>query len=336
MANYNSYNTYAPAPTQGQAPAQSRGNSLAPKQGQEKFSTYIGRADIRVWLNNVLGDQKSAQKFVANITSAIATSPKLAECEPSTIVSSALLANSLNLSMSNSLGHCYLVPFKDTKNRRTVATFVLGYKGIIQLATRSGQYLNINVAEVRQGELKRWNSFTEEISLDRIEDDEVREETPVIGYFAYFKLVNGFTKQIYWSKEKMQNHADHYSKAYSKEADKRLKAGQIPLDELWKYSSFWYTDFDGMAFKTMLRQIIGKWGPMDTELQKAFESDADEDEKTEYFSKYDYSANGERDDQLDRQAAANARQAAEQDADDAEFDFFAEGGDAEALRPTAE
>ncbi len=301
MANYKTNN-----PTT--ALAERRGNALE-KDEKERFSEYIGKPDIRVWLNNVLGDQGAAQNFVANVTSAIATSPKLAECTPATVVSSALLANALKLSLSTSLGHCYLVPFKDNKNKRTVATFVLGYKGIIQLAIRSGQYKNINVVEIRQGELKRWDSFTEEIELTRIEDDTVREQTPVIGYYAYFRLINGFIKQMYWSKEKMQIHADKYSKAYSLADDERLRAGKIPADELWKYSSYWYSDFDGMAFKTMLRQLIGKWGVMSTDLQKAFEEDDKADAK-EYFS-----ADGQPSPTTSQQAVSE---------DDEEFSLFAD------------
>lgn len=106
-----------------------------------------------------------------------------------------------------------------------------------------------------------------------IQDDEVREEKPIIGYLAYFELLNGFRKQIYWSKTKMEKHADKYSKAFNLEDYKKLKAGQIPQKDLWKYSSYWYADFDGMAEKTLYRQLISKYGVMSIEMQEAYTKD---------------------------------------------------------------
>ena len=93
------------------------------------------------------------------------------------------------------------------------------------------------------------------------------------GYYAMFEYTNGFRKAIYWSYKKMMNHADKYSKAFNKESYAALKADKIPQNELWKYSSFWYKDFDSMAQKTMLRQLISKWGIMSIEMQQAFEND---------------------------------------------------------------
>lgn len=154
-----------------------------------------------------------------------------------------------------------------------VAQFQLGYKGYIQLAIRSGYYKTINVLAIKDGELIKYDPLTEELEVNLIEDDEVREQTQTIGYYAMFEYLNGFRKTMYWSKKKMLSHADTYSKAFNKEAYQKLIDGQVPAKEMWKYSSFWYKDFDGMAYKTMLRQLISKWGIMSIELQNAMEKD---------------------------------------------------------------
>lgn len=146
-------------------------------------------------------------------------------------------------------------------------------KGYIQLATRSGEYKRINAMPIKQGELIRYSPFDDEIELSYIEDEQLRDSLPTIGYYAMFEYRNGFKKVLYWSKEKMLIHADRYSAAFSKDGYERLMSGKVQQSEQWKYSSFWYKDFDGMACKTMLRQLISKWGIMSTELQTAYEKD---------------------------------------------------------------
>jgi len=153
------------------------------------------------------------------------------------------------------------------------AQFQLGYKGYIQLAIRSGYYKKMNVISIKEGELIKYDPLAEEIEVKLIEDDEVREETPTIGYYAMFEYQNGFRKTIYWSKKKMISHADKYSQAFNKDSYQKLQEGKIPQADLWKYSSFWYKDFDGMAWKTMLRQLISKWGIMSVEMQEAYTKD---------------------------------------------------------------
>lgn len=202
---------------------------------------------------------------------------------PGTILAGALLGESLNLSPSPQLGQYYLVPFKqkakyDRSGRMirpesVTATFVLGYKGYIQLALRSGQYADLDVTEIKQGEYLGKDSMTGKPKFQFIEDDDLRDALPTVGYMAYFEYMNGFRKVLYWSKEKMMNHADTYSKAFSRQKYEELLAGKIPESEMWKYSSFWYKSFDDMAKKTMLRQLISRWGVMSIEMTKALESD---------------------------------------------------------------
>ena len=251
-----------------------------------KFSTAISTESYQKLIRNTLGDPDRAKRFVASITSAVAVNPGLQECEVGTILAGALLGESLGLPPAPQLGYFYLVPFKQKEKRDKVtkeitspacvnAVFVLGYKGYIQLALRSGLYRRLNVIEIKQGEFISWNPLTEQISTQFISDFNMRENAPTTGYYAMFELQNGFIKAIYWSKEKMLAHADRWSKAFSASAYAKLFAGEIPEGDLWKYSSFWYTQFDDMAKKTMIRQLLSTYGPMSAELQQAFISDSE-------------------------------------------------------------
>lgn len=255
------------------------------------FSAMISTPSYQKLINNTIKDPNRARRFVSAIVSAVAVNPALQECTPQTILSGALLGESLNLSPSPQLGQYYLVPFRDKKNDCVNAQFVLGYKGLVQLALRSGQYKRLNVVSVKEGELRGWSPITEEFSIFPIMDEEEREKACTVGYLASFEYLNGFTKTIYWSKEKMIAHADRFSAAFSKEATNGrypkvsfadYEAHNYPAKDEWLYSSFWYKDFDGMAHKTMLRQLISKWGVMSIDLQTAFEADAAA-ESEEYF-----------------------------------------------------
>lgn len=238
-----------------------------------KFSVAIQSDAYKKLINNTLGDPERARRFVASISSAVATNPALQECDAGTILSGALLGEALNLSPSPQLGQMYLVPFKNNKKGTTEAQFILGAKGYKQLAIRSGQYKDIDFIEVREGEYLGRDEETGKQLFKFIQDDEEREEKPIIGYLAYFELLNGFRKQLYWSKTKMEKHADRYSKAFNLADYKKLQAGQIPEKDMWKYSSYWYADFDGMAEKTLYRQLISKYGVMSIDMQEAYTKD---------------------------------------------------------------
>lgn len=254
------------------------------KRQQPRFSVAITTDGYKKLINNTLGDPERAKRFVASITSAVAVNPALQECDAGTILAGALLGECLNLSPSPQLGQYYLVPFKSKAKydkagnliqpEITKAQFVLGYKGYIQLAVRSGAYKKLNVLEIKEGELIRFDPLNEEIICKIIEDYEEREAAPTIGYYAMFEYTNGFRKAIYWSREKMMSHADQFSPAYSASAHKKIMNGEIPDKDLWKFSSFWYKNFDDMAKKTMLRQLISRWGIMSTDMQRAFEQDS--------------------------------------------------------------
>lgn len=236
------------------------------------FGAYMTSTGIKNRINQVIGSEKDGKRFISSIVSAVSTNPALAECDNGSIVSAALLGESLKLSPSPQLGNYYLVPYND-KNKGKVAQFQLGYKGYIQLAIRSGQYKKLNVLAIKEGELIKYDPLNEEIDVQLIDDELKREKAKTIGYYAMFEYVNGFRKSIYWSKEKMEAHALQYSQGY------RAKKGY----------TFWEKDFDSMAFKTMLRQLISKWGIMSIDLQQAYESDMaviNEDGSKEYVDNY--------------------------------------------------
>ena len=252
-----------------------------------KFSTAISTPTYQKLISQTLGDKKKVERYTAAIMSAVATNPDLQKCEANTILSASLLAESLNLAHSPQLGQYYMVPFKvKAKNgipEHYDATFVLGYKGYIQLAVRSGFYKHINAMEIKEGELGYYNPFDDEIELNPIQDFDERENAETVGYYAMFEYLNGFKKVLYWSKKQMLKHADKYSPSFSLNATggqypkvsyEDFLAKKYPEKDEWKYSSFWYKDFDGMAKKTMLRQLISKWGVMSSEMQTAFENDS--------------------------------------------------------------
>ena len=233
-------------------------NTLAPAAKKpSRFPEIIKSETVQRNLIGTLGDATKTKRFTASVISAVSTNPSLQECQATTIISAALLGESLNLSPSPQLGHYYMVPFEDNKTGVTNATFQLGYKGYIQLAIRSGQYKKLNVLAIKDGELIKYDPLDETLDVRLIQDETVREKTPTIGYYAMFELVNGFRKTMYWSKEKMEEHALKYSSGY------KAKKGY----------TFWEKDFDGMAYKTMLRQLISKWGIMSIDLQSAISND---------------------------------------------------------------
>lgn len=230
-------------------------NSLAKQNRRLGITAYLTQDAVKNQINQVISG-KNGTRFISSVVSAVNNNPALQECTNQSILSAALLGESLNLSPSPQLGQYYMVPFND-KNKGKVAQFQLGYKGYIQLAIRSGQYKKLNVLGIKEGELIRFDPMNEEIEVKLIEDEEAREQAPTIGYYAMFEYTNGFRKAMYWSRRKMEAHALKYSKGY------QAKKGY----------TFWEKDFDGMAYKTMLRQLISKWGIMSIDMASAMDAD---------------------------------------------------------------
>lgn len=237
------------------------------QQTEKKGITpYLNSPKVQQYLKDVIGNNKD--KFTTNLISVINQNKTLQECTNISLMSGAIVATTLNLSLNSAFGYAYLVPYNNKKQNIKEAQFQIGYKGYIQLALRTGEYKRINAVPIYKAQFKKWNALTEELELN---DTFIEDE--VVGYVSYFKLNNGFEKTMFWGYDKMLSHADTYSQAFNLEIAKKLKNNEIPEKDLWKYSSYWYKDFDGMALKTMLRQILSKYGIMSEEMQKAYEYD---------------------------------------------------------------
>ncbi len=253
------------------------------KQQAPKFSVAIREEKIQQLINNTLGDPETAKKFVAEISSLVGNNYNLSKCTTNSLISSGLLAQSLNLPLAQSLGFCYLVPY--VNKGFTMAQFQIGWKGIVQLAVRTNQYETIGVRPVHKGEWVGQDEFGEDLfKFDHKFDNEL-----VIGYFAYFKLLSGFKKTLYWTVAQCEKHGSTYSKAHSG----TNKGGEFDN---------WSKMFDQMAMKTVLKQLISKYGVMTTEIQKAVEADQ---AVVDNNGKYNYVDNVDEEDELNETVVQN-------------------------------
>lgn len=198
---------------------------------------------IRARFEDVLG--KKSAGFMSSIISAVSANKSLLSCDPTSVISAAMIAATLDLPINPSLGMAHIVPYKG------VATFQIGWKGIYQLAMRSGQFRTINVATVFEGELVRFDKFKGDMEFD----EEKKTGDSVIGYVLFFELLNGFRKFFYMTAAKMESHGKSYSQSYK-------KGGGV-----------WVSNFEAMAHKTVAKLGLGKFGPLSIEMHRAFVSD---------------------------------------------------------------
>lgn len=222
----------------------------------KRFNACISNESTQQYLALVLHEKKSS--FVNNVTALVSNSAALQECQPMSLIYASLKATALDLPLDPNLGFAYVIPYKNNKKGTVDAQFQIGYKGFIQLAIRSGQFLLINVTDIRDGELQGENLLTGEMTFTRAAD---RENKPVIGYAAYFKLTNGFSKTLYMTVGEVKAHAGRYSQTYSSKLD------------YIRNSSKWTTDFDAMAKKTVLKLLLSKYAPLSIEMQNAIQAD---------------------------------------------------------------
>ncbi|MEC1257688.1 recombinase RecT [Bacillus subtilis] len=224
---------------------QKKQNSAPGQQQGTTMKGLLSSPAVMKRFEEVLG--KRASQFTASILSLYSSENTLQKADPMSVISSAMVAATLDLPVDKNLGYAWIVPYKGR------AQFQLGYKGYIQLALRTGQYKSINCIPVHKGELQKWNPLTEEIDIDF----EKRESESVIGYAAYFELLNGFRKTVYWTKAQVEKHKKKFSK-----------------------SDFgWGKDWDAMALKTVLKSMLSKWGILSVEMQKAVIEDNEERER---------------------------------------------------------
>lgn len=217
-------------------------------------NTLIKQESYKKRFNELLG--KKAPGFISSMLN-VSNLPGLKDADPNSIISSAVVAATLDLPIDQNLGFAYIVPYNSKEGKK--AQFQMGYKGYIQLAMRTGQYKTINAIEIYEGEIKKVNRLTGEIEFN--DDEAMIDRDIVAGYIAYFKLLNGFEKTIYMSKDEMEKHAKKYSQSYSSKKDWVVN------------SSLWSTDFDGMAIKTVMKRLLSKYGILSIEMQSAINND---------------------------------------------------------------
>ena len=212
------------------------------------MNSILDGEGMRKRFNDLLG--KRAPQFISSVVSMVNADKTMQMAfyeSPMTVIQAALKAATFDLPIDQNLGYAYIVPFKnykkDTGKSVYEATFILGWKGMHQLALRTGAYKTINVVDVREGELESYNRLTEEVKITFIEDEEERESKPIIGYLGYYRLVNGAEKTIYMSLKQIEAH------------EQKFRKGQ-------NMGKGWREDFDAMARKTVYRKLIGKWGVM--------------------------------------------------------------------------
>lgn len=225
----------------------------APKAGVALLDAMFKQDSVQARFQRMLG--KKAPGFISSVLTVVSQNKLLQNVDMRTVLSAASIAASLDLPILPSLGRAWIVPYKGA------AQFQIGYLGYVELAQRSGLYKSINVNTVYEGEVVKWNKFTEELTYGEQEGD------AAIGYCASFELLNGFRKVVYWTKDAVIKHAKRFSKSYNSS------------------SSPWQSDFDAMAMKTVLAYTLRHWGPMSIEMQKAMAEDVDAHEKPLDLSK---------------------------------------------------
>ena len=245
----------------------------APMKASAGFSQQIGSPNYQRMLETAISDPKHRMRFTSSLIAAVSATPALKNCTTDSIITAALQFVPFDFAIGT--GAAWIIPYGER------ATFQIGAKGYRQLAMRSGMYKDLDTIEVREGEFLGRDEFTGKPKFRFIEDDDEREKRPIIGYLAYFELLNGFKANVYFSKEKMMEHAHRYSQAFDKETYKKYEAYQqtgegMTQSELKACSSPWYGDFNGMAEKTCLKRLLSQKGLLSTELVNAFTAENDQ------------------------------------------------------------
>lgn len=254
-------------------------NSFAPQIAQKQtFSAAITSAAMQNMMLKSLRDERAVARITSTLISAVSASDQLKNCEPSTIVAAALRGEGMGLIFGNGY---YVVPYG------TTATYLLSYKGYIQLAMSTGFYADIDCVEVREGEIEGRDRRTGKpiVNLAKYESDEERQSKPVIGYYGYFELKNSMFRYEYWPMDKLLRHADRYSKAFSYEKFKAMQSGEMNPRDVEKLlnGSPWYDPNGGqdrMCRKTILRQLLNSgYAPLSPEVKtQLMEESSAEDE----------------------------------------------------------
>lgn len=221
------------------------------------FKALMSTPQMKKKFTDIL--KEKSDSFMGSLMTLVGGDNYLSQAEPMTIIASALKAATMDLPIDKNLGYAYVVPFNRSEKvgnkwvKHNEAQFILGYKGYIQLAQRSGQYKALNALAIYDGQLIDWNPLTEEFSFDY----KAKVSDEVIGYVGFFELLNGFKKTVYWTKQEIESHRIKNAKGYDKD----------------KLSGAWVDNYDSMAIKTVLRNLLSKWGLLSVEMQTAITSD---------------------------------------------------------------
>lgn len=245
--------------------ANARGGNRQLKEHLQNSASQQGGSAVAHSIKSILNSDSVKQRFeqilknrasqyMSSIVNLVNSDPKLMECEPMSVIASCVIAATLDLPIEKNLGYAWVVPYFDGKNKRMMATFQMGYKGYIQLALRTSKYRAMNAIAIHEGELVSWNPLTEELVIDFTK----KESDAVVGYAGHFELVNGFRKTVFWTKEQIEAHRQKFSK-----------------------SGFgWSNDYDAMGLKTVIRNMLSKWGILSVEMQQAYVEDEKEAPET--------------------------------------------------------
>ena len=222
----------------------------------KSFNQMIVNPNTQQYLQNVLGERRG--EFVNNLVALVANNRQLQECEPTTLMFAALKATALRLPLDPNLAQAHVIPYRNNKTRTVEAQFQMGWRGFVQLAIRSGQFSTINVTDIREGEMQGYDLITGEMQVKALP---YRENLPIVGYMAFFRLNNGFTKSLYMTAGEVEQHAKRYSQTYNSKT------------EYIRKSSKWTTDFDAMARKTVLKLLLSRFAPLSVDMQQAVQAD---------------------------------------------------------------
>jgi recombination protein RecT len=211
-------------------------------------NALFSQANVQQRFEELLGDK--AAGFIASVLQTVNNNKLLKSASPTTIMNAAATAAAMDLPINQNLGFAWIVPYKGN------AQFQMGWKGFVQLALRTNQYRTINVVEIYVNQFHSFNVMTEELDCDF----SIEGKGHVVGYAGYLKLMNGFEKTVYWSEKKVIEHAKKYSKTYGK----KNQSGKL-IHSPWNDEG----QFGAMAKKTVLKNMISKWGIMSIEMQEA-------------------------------------------------------------------
>lgn len=217
---------------------------------ETSLATYLASDAVKKNIESVIG--KNINQFITSVVSLVGANKNLAECDRQSLLTACITAASLNLPINQNLGFAYIIPYKNRATGITEAQFQIGYKGFIQLAQRSNEIKKINVSDVREGEYLGINRLTGDINLSWIDD---RDKLPIIGYIGYFETITGFEKSLYYSVNEIERHGKKFSQTYK------------------KGFGIWKDDFDAMAKKTVIKLLLSRYAPMNSQLSEGIVKD---------------------------------------------------------------